>query len=159
MTRIAEKVQSLIDLVQREPGWRIDDTSNGWRIYPPDLSKGVIHLRDFREIDYCKTALRRAGFKPLLKVREFPKDEPMQKHNGDNSGKAMPTAIQILDERAAAASAAAAAAQPRDLIAEARVYITTAVEALAALDDVLGVIQRERGAIDQIKTLFQAMMK
>lgn len=146
-SRVSQKIADLVDLIEREPGWRVEDTSNGWRIYPPDKAFGVIHLRDFREIEFTMSALRRAGFKPLLKLKEI----PMKRATAEECA---PVATPP-----APVPAAAPPPPPRDLIAEARAHINAAVESLSALDGVLGEIQHEREAFSQIKSLFQTMLK
>lgn len=138
-------VTKLLDQIQNEPGWRVVDSGDGWRIFPPDKDHAVITLKHWREIDYTKSALRRAGFRPLLKLKEAPMAAQPKE----------PAPVPVLLPQAGAAPPP----PPRDLIAEARQHINAAVEALSALDGVLGEIQHEREAIAQIKSLFQTMMK
>lgn len=143
-------VLDLIEQVEQEPNWRVVQTTGGWRIYPPDKEHAVIHVRDFRELDFIKTALRRAGFKPLLTLKEQRTMVAAVK----NPPPATPTHHGLLT-----AMAAPTPPPPRDLIAEARERINEAVAALSALETILGEIAGERVAILQVKQLFQTIMK
>lgn len=139
------QVLDLIEMVEREPGWRVVHTANGWRIYPADHTHAVIHIRDFRQIDFTKTALRRAGFKPLLSLKE-------QKVMAINRQE-IPATAQVV------AMAPPPPPPPRDVIAEMRTAINGAVEALGTLDGLLSELQGERAAFLQAKQLFQTMFK
>lgn len=140
-------VMDLIEKVEAEPGWRVVDTANGWRIYPPDPLHSVIHIRDFRELDFCKTALRRAGFKPLMTLKE---QKQMALAN-----KAAP--VLVASNTLPAPAADPPPPPPTDLVAEARRALNDAIEALSRLDAVLGQIEVERSAVVQLRQLLQVL--
>lgn len=148
MVRRAGEVMDLIDMVEKEPGWRISETADGWRIYPEDRRHGVIHVRDFRELDVTRTQLRRAGFKPLLKLKEVKRLMP---------------AAAIKETLATAAAAAPAPAPtpppPRDLIAECRRKLNDAIDALSGAESILGEIAAEQESFAKVKLLLQSMLK
>jgi hypothetical protein len=145
MVKRAGDVVDLIDLVEAEPGWRVVETAEGWRIYPADKEHGVIHVRDFRELDVTRTQLRRAGFRPLLKLNEVKRLMPA---TAVKEPPAPPVAL-----------APPPPPPPRDLIAEARGKINEAIEALSGLDTILGEIASEQESFAKVKQLLQSMLK
>lgn len=144
----------LLDEVENQPGWRVEDTKNGWRIYPADPAKALVHTHgsgDWRAFENFKSDLRRAGYPPLQRK---PKDPTMP-----------PTrVVHVTSDTAPAAPSAppppvAAAPPPRDLVREARAKIQQALEVFAELDGLLGEIAGEHEAVAKVKQLFQTMLK
>lgn len=131
--------QDLVDLVEEQPGWRVTSKGRGvWSIYPPDQSAEIIHCNasaDVRSLDNFKARLRRAGFPPLMRTKNVPKELPPDK------------------------PAPSPAPAHRDLIAEARGHISGAIDCLSKLEGVLGEMAVERADVLQIKELFQRLGK
>jgi hypothetical protein len=140
----------LIDQIESEKGWRvIENGSFRWIVYPPDKAMAVIHVsasRDAWALDNTRARLRRAGFMPLLRQQ---------------SARSIQVAHQLNNSKAQETPAPKQAAkeEPRDLIAEARVQIDRAVDALSALGALLTEISGEQEAMAKIKQLFQQVMK
>lgn len=141
----------LIDQIESEKGWRVIANGSGrWIVYPPDKTLAVIHITSGREpaaLDNVKSRLRRAGFMPLLRQQSTRAIQVIQQANSKAAVPSNATTKQATKD------------EPRNLIAEARGHINRAVDALSALDGVLGEIGGEQEAMAKIKQLFQAVMK
>lgn len=146
------ELQDLLDAVEHEPGWRVEGTKNGYRLYPANHEIPVIHVAyhpERRGLDNLKAQLRNAGFTPFLRKPKRTADVPTApiQLNGATNG------------AAPVAPSPPPAPPPRDLIREARCHIQQALEALSSLDSVLGEISGEHEAFAKVKQLFQTMLK
>jgi hypothetical protein len=64
MSRRSKEIEELLDQVARLPGWRVDNTSKGWRIYPPagtPMSAPHGPHNTWRTLKNLRAKLRRAG--------------------------------------------------------------------------------------------------
>lgn len=129
--------QDLVDVIEATPGWRVVTKGQGlWTVYPPIHADGIIHCNasaDVRSLDNFKARLRRANFPPLMRAKNLAKEGNKE--------------------------APAATPAPRDLIAEARTHVSTALDSLAKLDSVLGEIADDQASIAKIRELFQRLSK
>jgi hypothetical protein len=144
---MSSDLQDLLDLVEAAaPGWRMTRThTGGWQIKPADRTKAVIfapsRFGDRRSIENFRAELRRSGLPALQPV---PKVLPMT------------TGPRSLAPVAPAAPAGGAP-PPRDLILEARTQINLAVNALAALDGLLGEIAAEAESVSKVRALLREL--
>jgi len=149
----SRQVTELLDMVEAEPGWRVTRTGVGWQIFPPDRTIPPIHVRDYRELDVTRTSLRRAGFAPLLRKQSLRSNQDMPVANGKAAAPiiAAPSLLPPIE--------VAPAPGPRNLIREARAKIQDALDALGAIDELLGQIEGEREKLQQLKDLLASALK
>ncbi len=140
-------IEDIVDLVEQEVGWRVAQTSHGWRIFPPDKSLEVIQVSysgDLHAAENLRARLRRANFAPLLRTKKplpSTRVEPMPTTAAPPATKTPP------------------AVEPRNLIREARSKIQDALEALSSIDTLLGEIDGERDQVQRFKELVASMLK
>ena len=153
--------RELLEEIEEQPGWRVEDTKNGWRIYPADHSIPVIQARglrdggDFRAMDNLRAHLRRAGYPPLLRQ---PKEAPHMP--AKTPATATPATVATLHLQPAPPPVATPATPAtRNLIAEARGHISNIMESLSALDGVLTEIVADQESMLKLKLMLQSMLK
>ncbi len=140
-------IEDIVDLVEQEPGWRVLQTSHGWRIFPPDKALEIIQVSyssDLHAAENLRARLRRANFAPLLRV---PK-----KANGSTDHMPATAASPVTAPKAATP-------EPRNLIREARTKIQSALDALAAIDTLLGELDTEREQVQKFKELAASLFR
>lgn len=147
------EIQEIVDMVEAEPGWRAEGTRLGWQIFPPDKSLPIIQVSsratDLHAAENVRAQLRRANFAPLLRTRKptiTVRSEDMPATNG-KAAEIAPPPMPMAEPAV------------RNLVREAREHIQTALDALGAIDALLGEIEGERLQIQRLKEMFASVLK
>lgn len=152
MKSMVREIADIVDMVEEEPGWRVEGTRRGWQIYPPDKSLPIIQASSFstdlHAAENLRAQLRRANFAPLLRTRKpivIRSTDSMPLTNGKATDAPTPPAVAV--------------PVPRNLIREARAKIQDALDALGAIDSLLGEIEGDQLQMQRFKELVAAMLK